>query len=89
MRNRREEGRAVENAKRSATVETTDRPRGCPCRLMLPGPREVILQRDNQAQRLSVDTHAAREGRLQVLRINQAQPPRWQACQTPDFELEH
>ena len=35
----------------------------------------------------------AREARLQVLRVNQAQiyidvcgDPRWQACQTPDFE---
>ena len=28
IRNRREEGRLVENAKRSATVETADRPRG-------------------------------------------------------------
>ena len=56
IRNRREEGRAVENAKCSATVETADldRPKGSPCRLMLPGPREARLQsvRDNQAQRL-------------------------------------
>ena len=37
---------------------------------MLPGPREARLQsvRDNQAQRLSVDTHAAREARLQSVR---------------------
>ena len=37
---------------------------------MLPGPREARLQsvRDNQAQRLSVDTHAVREARLQSVR---------------------
>ena len=56
IRNRREEGRLVENAKCSATVETADRPRGPADSIMLPWPREARLQsvRDNQAQRLSV-----------------------------------
>ena len=42
IRNRREEGRPVENAKRSATVETADRPRGPADSIMLPGPREGV-----------------------------------------------
>ena len=57
----------VENAKRSATVETAEI--GLQTHAARAA-REARLQsvRDNQAQRLSVDTHAVREARLQSVR---------------------